>query len=78
MIGGWPGGGGTRKCARNYAGFVMLLPQVAFDVRDPEFIRDPYPLLTRLREETPIFYEPRLDKIFLTRYEDVSTVLRAR
>jgi cytochrome P450 len=54
------------------------LPQVAFDVRDPDFIRDPYPRLARLREETPIFYEPRLDKIFLTRYDDVSTVLRSR
>ena len=53
-------------------------PHVAFDVRDPAFIRDPYPLLAKLREETPIFYEPRLDKIFLTRYEDVSTVLRSR
>ena len=54
------------------------LPHVAFDVRDPAFICDPYPRLAKLREETPIFYEPRLNKIFLTRYEDVSTVLRAR
>jgi len=54
------------------------LPHVAFDVRDPEFVRDPYPLLAKLREKTPVFYEPRLDKVFLTRYEDVSTVLRSR
>jgi cytochrome P450 len=55
-----------------------MLPQVAFDVRDPDFIRDPYPRLAALREETPIFYEPRLNKIFLTRYDDVSSVLRSR
>jgi unspecific monooxygenase len=55
-----------------------VLPQVDFDVSDPAFIRNPYPRLAQLREESPIFYEPRLNKIFLTRYEDVSTVLRAR
>jgi unspecific monooxygenase len=51
---------------------------VDFDVGDPAFIRDPYPRLAQLRETTPLFYEPRLDKIFVTRYEDVSTALRAR
>jgi cytochrome P450 len=54
------------------------LPHVDFDVGDQAFIRDPYPRLAELRETTPIFYEPRLDKIFVTRYEDVSTALRAR
>jgi cytochrome P450 len=54
------------------------LPHVDFDVGDQAFIRDPYPRLAELREATPIFYEPRLDKIFVTRYEDVSTALRAR
>jgi cytochrome P450 len=54
------------------------LPHMDFDVGDPAFIRDPYPLLAKLREATPLFYEPRLDKIFVTRYEDVSTALRAR
>jgi cytochrome P450 len=39
---------------------------------------NPYPRLAELRETTPVFYEPQLDKIFLTRYEDVSTVLRSR
>ncbi len=54
------------------------LPHVHLDVGDTKFIRDPYPRLAELRETTPIFYEPRLDKIFVTRYEDVSTALRAR
>lgn len=54
------------------------IPHVTFDPGNPGFIRDPYPLLAKLRAESPIFYEPRLDKIFLTRYDDVSGVLRSR
>jgi unspecific monooxygenase len=57
---------------------ATALPQIALDVRDPAFIRDPYPLLAKLRAETPIFYDPVLDKIFLTRYDDVSSVLRSK
>ena len=47
-------------------------------MNDPAFRGDPYPQLAELRERTPIFYEPRLEKIFLTRYADVSSVLRSR
>lgn len=54
------------------------LPRVNFDVADPAFIRDPYPRLAELRETYPLFYEPRLDKIFVTRYDDVSAALRSR
>jgi cytochrome P450 len=51
---------------------------VTLTVGDPAFIRDPYPRLAELRDRTPIFYEPLLDKIFLTRYDDVSMTLRSR
>jgi unspecific monooxygenase len=54
------------------------LPHVILDVNDPAFRSDPYPRLAELRETAPIFYEPRLEKIFLTRYADVSNVLRSR
>lgn len=54
------------------------LPHVVLDVNDPAFRRDPYPRLSELRESTPVFYEPRLDKVFVTRYADVSSVLRSR
>jgi cytochrome P450 len=54
------------------------LPRVTLDVRDPAFLRDPYPRLAELRESTPLFYEPALDKVFCTRYADVSAVLRSR
>jgi cytochrome P450 len=54
------------------------LPHVILDVQAPDFIRNPYPRLAELRETTPIFYEPRLEKIFVTRYDDVSAILRSR
>jgi unspecific monooxygenase len=45
---------------------------------DPAFIRDPYPELARLRDAFPAFYEPRLGKVFLTRYDDIAAVLRSK
>ena len=54
------------------------LPRRVLDARDPAFLRDPYPRLGELRETTPIFYDPELDRVFLTRYEDVSATLRSR
>ena len=54
------------------------MPVISLDVRDPAFIRNPYPRLAELREQTALFYEPTLEKIFLTRYEQISTTLRAR
>ncbi|MCB0063363.1 MAG: cytochrome P450 [Caldilineaceae bacterium] len=38
--------------------------------------RNPYPLLAELREKTPIFWEPRWNKLFFTRYEDIVFLLR--
>ncbi|MCB0110411.1 MAG: cytochrome P450 [Caldilineaceae bacterium] len=46
------------------------------DLNDPAFIRNPYPLLAELREQTPIFWEPRWQKLFFTRYEDIAFLLR--
>jgi unspecific monooxygenase len=54
------------------------LPQRLFDLLDPAFIRDPYPLLARIREEEPVFYDPRWDKVFFSRYDDIATILRSR
>lgn len=55
---------------------ATTLPVVHFDLNDPDFIRDPYPTLARLREETPFFYDPRWQKVFVTRYDDISFLLR--
>lgn len=48
------------------------------NLNHPDFIFNPYPLLNELREQTPIFYEPRWDKIFFTRYADIAFLLRDR
>jgi cytochrome P450 len=53
-------------------------PTRSFDLHGPEFIADPYPPLARLRAETPVFYEPRWDKVFFLRYDDIAAVLRSR
>ena len=47
-----------------------------FDVDDPAFIADPYPVLNALREATPIFRNERTDQWVLTRFADVSDTLR--
>ena len=56
--------------------------EVAFDTYDPAFLRDPYPVFDRIREETPVFRGPGREGErpiwFLTRYEDVRRALRDR
>ena len=53
-------------------------PMLSFDASEPSFRRDPYPMLARLRERTPVFYEPRLNKVFFLRYDDIAAALRSR
>jgi hypothetical protein len=40
----------------------------------PEFLRDPFPLYRRLREEDPVHWSPRLKAWVLTRYDDIRAV----
>ncbi|PYN87991.1 MAG: cytochrome P450 [Candidatus Rokuibacteriota bacterium] len=47
----------------------------SFSPMDPEFVADPYPTYHRLRAEDPVHHSP-LGFWVLTRYEDVSAVLR--
>lgn len=56
----------------------MPLPEFTLPLGDPAFVRDPYPLLARLREETPAFRDPALNRVFVTRHADISAVLRDR
>ncbi len=49
-----------------------------FDVDDPSFIADPYPVLNELREATPIFWNERSAQWTLTRFADVYETLRDR
>jgi len=47
----------------------------SFNPMDPAFVADPYPTYHRLRAEDPVYLSP-LGFWVLTRYEDVSAVLR--
>ena len=46
-----------------------------FDVDDPAFIADPYPVLNDLREATPIFRNPHTGQWTLTRFTDIAETL---
>jgi len=49
-----------------------------FDLLDPAMVVDPYPVLNRWRDETPVFYVPELDHYIVTRYNDVEAILLDR
>ena len=49
-----------------------------YDPLAPPIVRDPYPVLTRMREEGPVFYLPELDHYIVTRYDDIEAVLLDR
>jgi len=49
-----------------------------FDPTAAEFLADPYPTLSRLREESPMLHDERLDRWFVTRHADVRACLRDR
>jgi cytochrome P450 len=55
---------------------VFVKDELAFDPSDPAFLEDPYPVLNRLRETAPVFYDERLERWFVTRHEDVRACLR--
>lgn len=43
---------------------------------DPLIRSNPFPFYRALREQEPVYYDPKLDTWLVTRYEDVVTVLR--
>ncbi|MGD9796215.1 MAG: cytochrome P450 [Acidimicrobiia bacterium] len=49
-----------------------------YDPLAPDTVRNPHPVLSKLRAEGPVFYLPELDHYLVTRYEDVETVLYDR
>jgi cytochrome P450 len=48
----------------------------ASDLHDEAFARNPFPVWERLRHEAPLFHDTVADVYLLTRYEDVTAVLR--
>jgi cytochrome P450 len=49
-----------------------------FDPTTAAFLADPYPTLSRLREEAPVLHDERLDRWFVSRHADVRGSLRDR
>ncbi|CAM4081861.1 cytochrome P450 [Deinococcus marmoris] len=52
------------------------LPQFRLPVADPDFVQNPYPLLAELRDSKPVFFDPDMNRVVLTRYADIGAVLR--
>jgi cytochrome P450 len=55
---------------------VGLSETLELDPSDPAFVADPYPVLSRLRESAPVFYDAARERWFVTRHEDVRSCLR--
>ncbi|MCW2901371.1 MAG: cytochrome [Streptosporangiaceae bacterium] len=51
---------------------------MAYDPWSPDFVANPYPAYARLREESPVFFHEPTNQWVITRYEDVSALLRNR
>lgn len=51
---------------------------LGFAPSDPAFIADPYPVYAELRERAPVLYDEVTDHWLISRYEDVSALLRDR
>jgi cytochrome P450 len=49
-----------------------------YDPAAPEFVADPYPTLAVLRAERPVFFHEPTDQWVISRYENVSALLRDR
>lgn len=49
----------------------------SFDIRDPAFLANPYPVFHQLRTAAPVFKAP-FGRWFITRYDDTALLLRDR
>lgn len=52
--------------------------ELGFAPNDPAFIADPYPVYAALRERAPVLYDEATDHYLVSRYADVSALLRDR
>lgn len=49
-----------------------------FDAYQPDFLDNPYAAYARIREESPVFYDPTWGLTFVARHADVTTILKDR
>src|SRR5947208_1633571 len=61
-----------------YRHAVAAPETIEFDPAAPHFLEDPYPVLNRLRERAPLFYDRSHERWFVTRHADVRSCLRDR
>jgi cytochrome P450 len=55
----------------------MTATSVEFDPMNPEFLRDPYPIVRRLRQDAPVHYTDFAGGFWLvTRHADLKTIVR--
>ncbi len=54
----------------------MSIPTSHLDINAPAFIENPYATMTILRDELPVFYDEKWNKVFFMRYADVATLLK--
>ena len=67
-----------RSMARRGWPFRVLDPFFGrYNPFHPAFIRDPYPVYRRLREEAPFYHHPLLRTFVLSRHEDITKVLKS-
>lgn len=59
-------------------GSVGLMVQSLIDLSNQDFIQDPYPALTEMRESAPLIYDEPSRLWMVTRHEDVRACLRDR
>jgi cytochrome P450 len=45
-------------------------------LRDPEFVKDPFPILDLLRDKLPVFRSDEFNAVVVSRYDDVVAVLK--
>ena len=55
---------------------MIATPVTTFDPFAPAYLRDPYPYVAALREESPVAYAPEIDMWVVSRYADVDAVFR--
>ncbi len=53
-----------------------MLSKHHIDINHPEFISGPYPVLAKLRETKPIFFDEAWKKVWVLRYDDIVTLLK--
>lgn len=48
----------------------------AFNLFAPDQLNDPFPMFAQARRDQPVFYSPMFDMWFVTRYDDITTVVK--